>query len=91
MPDIFIRELRHALRRLRGRPGFTLVVILTLALGIGANTAIFSLIYALLLRPFPYESPDRLVRVRSAADEHRRRPRRFVARRRGLALAAAAR
>jgi putative ABC transport system permease protein len=63
--DLFIRELHHAVRRLRSRPGFTLVVILTLALGIGANTAIFSLIYALLLRPFPYESPDRLVRVRS--------------------------
>ncbi len=63
--ELIARELRHAIRGLRVRPGFTIVVILTLAFGIGANTAIFSLIYALLLRPFPYASPERLVRVRS--------------------------
>lgn len=65
MSDLVIRELRHAVRRLRHRPGFALIVIITLALGIGATTAVFSLVYALLLRPFPYQSPDRLVRVRS--------------------------
>jgi len=57
--------LRLGLRTLAKRPGFSAVVIVTLALGIGANTAIFSLIYGILLRPFPYREPDRLVKVES--------------------------
>jgi putative ABC transport system permease protein len=55
--------LPPSIRALLARPGFSAIVILTMALGIGANTAIFSLVYAILLRPFPYSEPDRLVRI----------------------------
>jgi putative ABC transport system permease protein len=61
--DAFLRDFRTTLRSLRKRPGFSLVVIITLALGIGANTAVFSVLNGVLLKPLPYSEPESLVRV----------------------------
>jgi hypothetical protein len=58
-----MRDLRYAFRTLRARPLFALVAVLTLTLGIGANAAIFAVVYQALLRPLPYRDPDRLVFV----------------------------
>ncbi len=61
--ESILQDVRYALRTLRLNPGLALIAILTVAIGIGANTAIFSVVYGVLFRPLPYSQPDQIVRV----------------------------
>src|SRR5581483_2055040 len=67
--ETFLQDLRYAFRQLAKYPGFSAIAIVTLALGVGANAAVFSVIHALLLRPLPYHDADRLVRIYDANRE----------------------
>ena len=68
-----LQDIRYGIRQLIKMPGFTLTAILSLALGIGATTAVFSVVYAILMDPYPYKDPDRMIHMRltTATDDLR--------------------
>jgi putative ABC transport system permease protein len=74
LADSFIQDLRMGLRQMRRRPGFAAVVILTLGLGIGANSAVFSVLRSVVLTPLPYPEPDRLMTVWTPWEGYRFNP-----------------
>ncbi len=61
--ETFLQDSRYGLRMLRKDPAFSLTVVITLAIGIGANTTVFSVVNAVLMEPLPYQEPGRLIRL----------------------------
>src|SRR3970040_2583434 len=79
MIEALVRDVRFAARGLLRSPGFTIATVLTLALGIGATTAVFSVVYGVIFRPLPFPNADRLVRVVQLLPERPGRPATFRA------------
>src|ERR1041385_2399621 len=70
--ETIMKDIRYGLRGLKRQPGFTVIVVITLALGIGASTAIFSIVDSVLLRRLPYKTADRIVAIQELSPEGKR-------------------